>query len=93
MTPDHRPVSSRGCAAALATLIVCLGAWRVAPAAAATGEEQSEQLRIATERAQVDVRFAARERECRERFVVTSCVDDAKHERRQALDALKARQL
>jgi hypothetical protein len=41
----------------------------------------------------VEERFQSRQRECRERFVVTSCVDDAKGERRQALDRLRARQL
>lgn len=60
------------------------------PAHAADGDERA---RIASERAEVEKRYAERERECRERFVVTSCVDDAKRERRKSLDALRAREL
>ena len=52
-----------------------------------------ERARIASERAEVEKRYADRERECRERFVVTSCVDDAKRDRRKSLDALRAREL
>nr|HET7858960.1 hypothetical protein [Caldimonas sp.] len=57
---------------------------------AADGDERA---RIASERTEVEKRYAERERECRERFVVTSCVDDAKRERRKSLDALRAREL
>jgi colicin import membrane protein len=63
-----------------------------APAGAATADE-AERSRIAEERAVIEARYAARERECRDRFVVTSCIDDAKVERRRGLDALRARQL
>jgi len=52
-----------------------------------------ERARIASERAEVEKRYADRERECRGRFVVTSCVDDAKRDRRKSLDALRAREL
>ena len=61
--------------------------------ARAAGDDDAERSRIASERAAVEATFAARERECRERFVVTSCVDDARRERRRGLDALRARQL
>jgi hypothetical protein len=60
------------------------------PAGAASA---SEQHRIAAERAAAEARFAARERECRTRFIVTACIDEAKSERRDALDKLRARQL
>lgn len=60
-----------------------------APTSAASATERQS---IASERAAVEVRFAARERECNARFIVTSCVDEAKIERREALDKLRARQ-
>ncbi|MEO8525058.1 MAG: hypothetical protein ABI460_10085 [Caldimonas sp.] len=53
----------------------------------------SERQRIASERAAALARYASRERECKTRFIVTSCIDDAKSERREALDKLRARQL
>jgi len=62
------------------------------PATAASGDDL-EHARIAEERAAIESRYAARERECLARFVVTSCVDDAKRDRRKGLDALRARQL
>ncbi|MBV9891279.1 MAG: hypothetical protein JO090_10400, partial [Rhizobacter sp.] len=55
--------------------------------------EDGERARIAGERAEVERRYAERERECSNRFVVTSCVDEAKVERRKSLDALRAREL
>ena len=54
---------------------------------------ETERSRIAQERAEIEARYAERERACRDRFVVTSCVDDAKRDRRSGLDALRARQL
>lgn len=78
--------------AAQAGLLLALAA-AAAPAVAATSADAAEHARIASERAALEASFAARERECGERFVVTSCVDDAKRELRRALDGLKARQL
>ena len=69
------------------------GALAAALPARAAGADDAERHRIAEERAAIEARYVARERECRDRFVVTSCVDDAKAERRHALDALRARQL
>jgi len=63
-----------------------------APARAATADDVERQ-RIAEDRASIEARYAARTRECRDRFIVTSCMDDAKAERRHGLDALRARQL
>jgi len=62
------------------------------PARAASADD-AERHRIAEELAAIEARYAARERECRDRFIVTSCVDDAKVERRRGLDALRTRQL
>ena len=64
-----------------------------ASTAASSAAAANERQRIAGERAAAEARFATRERECRARFVVTACIDEAKIERRDALDKLRARQL
>ncbi len=69
------------------------GACPLVTGAASSDPYATELHRIAAERAAAEVRFRARERECRQRFVVTSCVDDAKAERREAIDSLRAQQL
>jgi len=78
---------------ALASALVLLCALTLAASARAATSDDAERHRIAEERAAIEARYAARERECRDRFVVTSCVDDAKVERRRGLDALRTRQL
>jgi len=65
----------------------------IAAAPAHAASDDAERHRLDQERAAIEARYAARARECRERFVVTSCVDDAKVERRRALDVLRTRQL
>ena len=87
MNAFRSPSIARVAAVALALTLAL-----AAPARAATADD-AERHRIAEERAAIEARHAARERECRERFVVTSCIDDAKVERRHGLDALRARQL
>jgi len=52
-------------------------------------EERAERQRIASERAQAEATYSQREQACRERFVVTSCVDEAKRERRKTLERLR----
>ena len=52
-----------------------------------------ERARIAAERHAVEQQFAADETECRERFAVTACLDDAKAKRRGALAELKRQEL
>jgi colicin import membrane protein len=84
-----RTLPPRALHAALLLVLTGLAASSVA----ATASEDNERERIVSERSQIEARFAARERECRGRFIVTSCVDDAKRERRLGLDDLKARQL
>lgn len=75
--------------------VCALAALAIAASApvSALAADGGERARIASERAEVEKRYADRERECRERFVVTSCVDDAKRDRRKSLDALRAREL
>lgn len=69
-------------------LILCGLAARSAFAVPAD-EGRTERLRIETERSQVQQAYGQRERECRQRFVVTSCIDQAQRERRRALEALR----
>ena len=57
------------------------------------GSDAVERQRIAAERAEVEKAFAAREAECRERFVVTSCLDAARRDRRDAMERLRQQQV
>ena len=89
MNPFRSPPLSMRPAAAL----LLAGALAVAAQARAAAADDVERHRIAEERAAIEARYAARTRECSDRFIVTSCIDDAKVERRHGLDALRARQL
>jgi hypothetical protein len=53
----------------------------------------SERERLALERQGLADRFAAEERACLERFVVTACVDELRVRRRAALEPLREREL
>jgi colicin import membrane protein len=75
----HLPV------AVLALSAVC----GVAPAA----DAQAERERIRVERAQAEQRYAAAERDCNTRFVVTACVEAARAQRRDALGRLRNEEL
>jgi colicin import membrane protein len=55
--------------------------------------ERVERQRIAAERAEIDKAYAAREAECHQRFVVTSCLDAARRDRREALERLRHQQV
>lgn len=57
--------------------------------AASTGDERA---RVAEERAAIEARFQSRDVDCRQRFVVSSCVEEARRERRLGLDGLKSRE-
>ena len=46
----------------------------------------------AAQRAAIEARFAAESRECAERFIVNSCMDEAKERRREALKPVIARE-
>lgn len=72
-----------------ALLAITMAAFGSGAAALTAEEERDERERIRLERVAVDAVYVARERECRTRFAVTSCLDDAKRERRQALDRLR----
>lgn len=52
-----------------------------------------ERARIAAERRAVDERYAAEQAECRQRFAVTGCLDEARAHRRAAQADLKRQEL
>ena len=52
----------------------------------------SERGRIESERAAAEARYAGRMRSCEGRFVVTSCVEEARRERRDTLTRLRREQ-
>jgi hypothetical protein len=57
------------------------------------GADPGERARVAAERQVLEARYAAEERACRERFVVTACVSDVRVRRRDALAPLREREL
>ena len=54
---------------------------------------QAERERIAKQRQVAEVQYAQREAECKRRFVVTSCIDQARADRRQSLDNLHQQEI
>jgi len=54
--------------------------------------ERAERDRLKTERDQAEAAYVTRERECREKFVVTSCIEQARRDRRQTLERLRQQQ-
>lgn len=55
--------------------------------------EHDEHRHIVAARVAADERYVAEERACRQRFVVSSCIEDAKRTRRAALVPLRERQI
>jgi colicin import membrane protein len=73
--------------------VLCAAAGAAWPAAALdAAQERQERLRIQTERKQAEASHAQRERECRARFVVTTCLDEASRDRRRTLQSLRQQQ-
>ena len=54
---------------------------------------KAERERIAKQRQAAEVQYAQREAECKRRFVVTSCIDQARADRRQSLDNLHQQEI
>lgn len=77
------------CAGALA-ILAATASWGQASAPAPSASQ--ERHRIAAERQQAEQRFEATRRECETRFAVSSCVEQARGERRRTLEQLSARQ-
>jgi hypothetical protein len=61
------------------------------PALAA--RDDSERERLAQERRAIERRYDEQDVQCRERFAVTSCLDESRRERRDALADVTARQI
>ena len=72
----------------LAALVIL--ASLVSPAQA---QDLPERERIAAERRQVEANFNAAQAACQGRFLLTQCLDQAREERRLAMDSLQRRQL
>ena len=77
---------------AAALLIGSSTAFAAATTAVDTIDAARERQRIAAERATAEARYTQQERECAQRFVVTSCTEDAKRERRETLTRLRREQ-
>lgn len=81
-TPGRVPVTAVRAA-------LCLWFGLVATASQAQVGESAERERIGREREQALADYARRELDCRQRFIVTSCIDAARAQRRAQLDALR----
>jgi len=67
-----------------------------APASASESNAQERELlraRIKDERSRIEAQFSAEMAACRQRFVVTACLDDARQRRRDALTAPRTEEL
>ena len=83
--PSSLP-SPRTLAAVIFAVLTCA-------AALATPADDAERVRLVQERAAIEAEYTSRHAECSQRFVVTSCVEDAKRDRRRGLDGLRTRQI
>ena len=72
----------------LLSLCATAPAWAISPA-----DDAAERQRIAGEKAEVEKAYAAREAECRRRFIVTSCLDAARRDRREAVERLRQQEV
>jgi hypothetical protein len=77
---------------AAAALLIAALAQAQAPTADKPSS-QAERERIAKQRQVAEVQYAQREAECKRRFVVTSCIDQARADRRQSLDNLHQQEI
>ena len=71
-------------------LVAATASWAQASAPAA--KTTQERQRIAAERQHAEQRFEAARKECETRFAVSSCIEQARSERRRTLEQLSARQ-
>lgn len=78
----------RRLAAGLSLAVAALAAAAEAPSALAS--EAAERQRLTVQRRLIEAEHDARELSCAERFAVTSCVDDNRDRRRQAVTAIDA---
>lgn len=76
---------NRGLPTAVAWALALLGS----AVAAAPDADAAERARIAAERQAVEARYDAARRDCETRFVVNPCLDQARQDRRAALEPLQ----
>jgi hypothetical protein len=72
----------------LSSSVAAAPAWAISAA-----DDAAERQRIAAEQAQVEQAYAARQAECRTRFIVTSCLDAARRDRREAMEKLRQQEV
>jgi hypothetical protein len=72
-------------------LLACCGL--AAGGVASAADPAAERQRLAVERQAVEARYVAEEGECRQRFFVTPCVDEAWARRRAAMAGLREQEL
>jgi colicin import membrane protein len=70
----------------------CLVGLGLVFAAAAQGDARAERTRIRAEIAAAENAFDAQARDCRARFIVTACVDEARRTRDERVQALRREQ-
>lgn len=73
-----------------AAALGCLLVGATVQAAGGDIDDRVERTRIRNERAAANTRFLDRERECRTRFVVTACVNEARRDQRETLARLRS---
>ena len=74
--------------------VLLIGACAVSIAhAAAPDPNAAEQARLTVQRAAAEQRYRDKEHECRQRFVVASCLEEVVRERRAALAPLRQRKM
>lgn len=76
--------------AAVACLVACCAAATAADALDLRADR--ERQRASNERRRIEAEYGARVRQCETQFVVTSCIEEAKAQRREALDRLTQQQ-
>ena len=77
---------------AVLAMLVWVALIVAAAPADAVVDDGVERERIARERVAAEARFAEQERACQERFAVTTCVQEAQHQRRVSLARLRGQQ-
>jgi len=73
----------------LKQFVVALWACAIAASSQAADQNGVERARIREERAQAQRLYEERARACDERFAVTSCLEEARAQRREAMDRLR----
>jgi len=89
MAPPALDVDVRRARLALLSLVVAACGVGAAP----TEDQAAQRAAIRTERAAVEARYEAGVQQCRDRFIVASCLDEQKAQRRHALAELRQREL